>query len=232
MLNRVGYLLLIHFFLLPLDLFAQSKGLVVVMLGDSTTASSGQKGGDRMTGATEIELKKRLEEGTQLTLVNGGVGGDTAAGGLRRFPALLKKHKPDLVSVSFGLNDTGRLTPEVYEQSIEGIVLLLKKQGVKVLLVTSTPFNNERHGWGKLGKYAATGLDEYMDANICQRMRNIAKKHKVPLCDLHAHFREAIKRKPELIDTLLRRDGVHLTPEGNRLAASHLGPAMHEALKK
>ena len=185
-----------------------------------------------MTGAADVALRMKLEKGAQLTVVNGGVGGDTAAGGLRRLPALLEKHNPDLVSVSFGLNDTGRLTPEVYEESIEGIVLLLKKQSVKVLLVTSTPFNNERHGWGKLEKYAETGLDEYMDAKICQRMRNIAKKHKVPLCDLHAHFREAIQRKPERIDTLLRQDGVHLTPEGNRLAASHLGPAMHEALKK
>jgi len=210
--------------------FAEEKASVVVMLGDSTTLCSRSGPGTKLTDRVEAYLTKvrRLP----VIVVNSGKGSDTAAGGRRRLQKDVLAHNPDVVTISFGLNDTGRrpserdpaLTPEWFRKELEGIVEGIRaKTEAKILLITSTPFNNARHAWRKRFE-AEGGLDEYMDANICGQVRKLARKHNLPLCDLHRHFREKFAKDPKAIDTLLLRDGVHLTNEGNRVAADHLAP--------
>jgi len=71
-----------------------------------------------------------------------------------------------------------------------------------------------------------------MDANICASTRELARKHYLPLCDLHNHFIVKFKENPKLIDELIMPDGVHLTDKGNEVAAEYLAPAIAALLAK
>lgn len=196
---------------------------VVVMLGDSTT--------DRgMPTVVKKQLDQRIEPLLERpSVINAGKGGDNATSALERLEKDVLVHKPDIVTVSFGLNDTGGRKPEQYGESLKKIVESLKAADIEVLLMTSTPFNNERHFWGKQFEELG-GLDEYMDREFCERMRSLADSEDVLLCDLHTIFKDAIKKDPDLINTVVSTDGVHLTTAGYDLVAEHVAPVLHTLL--
>ncbi len=201
---------------------------VVVMLGDSTTLSSRSSPGAKLTDCVQSYL---TEERLQVKVVNSGAGGDTARGGFGRLQRDVFAHDPAVVTISFGLNDTGYLTPDEFRECMENILQSIQKNSkAKILLITSTPFVNDRHVWGEKFRDKG-GLDEYMDSNICIVMRTLAKKYKVPICDLHTHFADQFKKTPKLIDDLIREDGVHLTEKGNKIAADQIAPLIAGLLK-
>lgn len=199
---------------------------VVVMLGDSTTLCTRNKSGAKLTELVQAYLAQNK---LQAVVVNSGVGSDTARGGYGRLQKSVFAHNPDVVTISFGLNDTGLHTPEEYREWLEKIILAIReKSRARIMLVTSTPFKNT-HFWGQ--KFADKGgLDEYMDANICEQTRNLAKKYNLPICDLHKYFKDKFKNDPALVDTLIMPDSVHVTDAGNRVAAECLAPAIAEIL--
>ena len=140
-------------------------------------------------------------------------------------------HHPDIVTVSFGLNDTGGRKPDQFKESLQKIIKILKAADIQVVLMTSTPFNNDRHGWGKRKEFQALGgLDEYMDREFCQKMRTLADGKGILLCDLHSIFKAKFRQDPSLINKVISPDGVHLTAEGYVLAAKHIGPVLHKLL--
>src|SRR5262249_2697661 len=147
----------------------------------------GSPKGKKVTDQVEEGLRARLKD-TKVTVINSGQGSDTAKGGLARFARDVLAHKPDVVTISFGLNDTGVSTPEEFEKSLRGMIEQIRKTSkAKVILVTSTPFDNKRHAWGQ--KFAERGgLDEFMNTSFCARMRALAKEMKIGLCDLHDDF--------------------------------------------
>jgi lysophospholipase L1-like esterase len=201
----------------------------VVMLGDSTTLCSRNAPGTKLTDYVQSTL---TQHNLQATVINSGVGGDTVKGGLARLQSAVFAHDPAVVTISFGLNDTGLLTPVEFRECLDQILLSIRKNSQpKILLITSTPFNNERHAWKDKFK-PKSGLDEYMDKNICGAMRILAKKHNIPLCDLHAHFASQFKKNPKLIDELILSDGVHLTDKGNQVAADYMAPMIAGLLAK
>ncbi len=159
-------------------------------------------------------------------VVNAGKGGDTAVGALERLRQDVLSQKPDIITISFGLNDTGKLTPEQFRTAMAEIIRSIRRQSkASILLVTSTPFENDHHVWGK-DFVARGGLDEYMDGNICSQTRALATEFSLPLCDLHERFVTEFKLHPGLISQIIRPDGVHLSEAGNRLAAEFLSPAI------
>ena len=213
--------------------FAADKAgtLNVVMLGDSTTLCVRSKKGDKLTDCVQKSLEAALAKSDiKVSVINSGKGSDTAAGGYKRLEKDVFSHNPHVVTVSFGLNDTGLLTPAQFKDHLEKIVLAVRsKSKAKVLLVTSTPFDNGRHAWRN--KFMEKGgLDEYMDKQICDGMRAVARKHKAPLCDLHTQFKNEFRKNPKLIKKIIRPDGVHLTEAGNAMAARYLTPMIYTAL--
>ncbi len=194
---------------------------VVVMLGDSTTACSLNKAGAKLTDYLQACLTK---ERLQASIVNSGIGSATAKIGLSQLQGMVLVHDPAVVTISFGLNDTGKSTPDEYRECLEKIVESIRtKTYAKILLVTSTPFIDERHIWREQFS-AKGGLDKVLDTNFCAAMRTFAKKHNLPLCDLHGHFAALFKKNPKLRDELILPDGVHLTDKGNEVAAKYVAP--------
>ncbi|MCK5844429.1 MAG: DUF4838 domain-containing protein, partial [Victivallales bacterium] len=200
---------------------AEKKKLV--MLGDSTTLCSRSKVGHKLTDLVQANLEAAE---FNVDVVNSGVGGDTVKGALRRLKRNVFKYAPDLVTISFGLNDTGKLTPEQYGDYLEKIIKAVRKNTkAEILLITSTPFDDNRHAWRK--KFASKGgLDEYMNANICAKTRALAKKYNLRICDLHELFKAEFKKDPNRIGKYILPDGVHLTDAGNLAAAGYLTPVI------
>ncbi|MDA7917755.1 GDSL-type esterase/lipase family protein [bacterium] len=190
---------------------------IVVMFGDSTT-----DGG--MAPAVQKELHKLIaSERRRPKVINAGKGGDYAAGALKRLEKDVLAHEPDVVTISFGLNDTGLRKPEKYLDSLKKMIRSFEDAGIQILLMTSTPFNNETHGWGtKFEKDG--GLDEYLNKEYCDRMRTLADRQEIPLCDLHAIFTAEIQKDPGQINKIISGDGVHLTAEGYHLISKHVAP--------
>jgi len=196
---------------------------VVVMLGDSTT--------DRgMPTFVKKQLDKLITSDLHRPkVINAGKGGDNATSALDRLQKDVLAHNPDIVTVSFGLNDTGGRKPEKFKESLKQIVKTLKDADIEVILMTSTPFNNDRHGWSKQFQDLG-GLDEYMDREFCQKMRSLADGNEVLLCDLHTIFKNKFKQDSDLINKVISTDGVHLTAEGYILVAEHVAPVIHKLL--
>lgn len=111
---------------------ARAKGPRVVFLGDSLSA------GLHLTQneAFPAVLERRLEEdGIALDVVNAGVSGDTAAGGLRRIEWILRQ-QPAVVVVQLGTNDGLRGTPlDSIESNLRAMVERAQEAGARVLLV-------------------------------------------------------------------------------------------------
>lgn len=196
------------------------------MLGDSTMLSSNSPEGKKLRDCAQDELDRlRRRRDPEIVVINAGKGGEMATAGYGRLKDNVLAHEPAVVTVSYGLNDTNVLTPEQFRQALVRILTTMRNESeAKVVLLTSTPFVNEHHSWGK--RYETRGgLDEYMDRNICSVTRAVAEEQKTALCDLH----EAFKTAPNLAK-LIRPDGVHLTEEGNEAAAKALAPVIYSEL--
>jgi len=206
---------------------ASEPNSIVVMLGDSTTDQG-------LPWVVLKELNQKLKIPlSRKRMINAGKGGDNATSALRRLELDVLAHKPNIVTVSFGLNDTGGRKPKEYGQSVRKIVRALKAANINVILMTSTPFNNQRHFWAKQKEFQKMGgLDEYMDREFCEQVRTISKEENVLLCDLHKIFKAKFKQDSEAINRLISRDGVHLTGEGLNLMAQQIAPLLEQLINQ
>src|SRR5262245_2740383 len=78
--------------------FALRDGDTVVFLGDSITAA--RTYGKIIENYTLLRFPDR-----KMRFINSGVGGDTAAGGLKRLDRDVFAHKPTVLFVAYGVND-------------------------------------------------------------------------------------------------------------------------------
>lgn len=110
---------------------AAEPPLRIVALGDSLTAGHGLPAQD----AFPTQLQKALRaKGHDVTIVNAGVSGDTASGGLDRL-AWSVPDGTDGVILELGANDALRgIDPKVTKAAIEKILARLAARHVPVLL--------------------------------------------------------------------------------------------------
>ena len=103
----------------------------VLVLGDSISAGYGVPAGE---GWVALLQKPLAEKGAQV--VNASISGETTEGGKARLPALLSKHRPDIVLLELGGNDGLRGFPlAVTRANLERMILDAKGSGASVLLL-------------------------------------------------------------------------------------------------
>ncbi len=104
---------------------------LVVFLGDSLTAGYGLAEDQAFPALVGVELERR---GSPVRVINGGISGDTSAGGLERVDWLLAQ-RPAIVVVELGANDGLRGQPlESIEANLRAIVEKARAAGARVLL--------------------------------------------------------------------------------------------------
>ena len=122
--------------LLLLALLAPTSGQgqesIVLVMGDSISAAYGME----LSQGWVALLQKRLEL-THPTwkVINGSISGETAAGGLRRLPALMNTHRPGIVLIELGGNDGLRGYPiNQLQENLKGLVRTAEAEGAQALL--------------------------------------------------------------------------------------------------
>jgi lysophospholipase L1-like esterase len=118
------------------DEFAIKDGDTVVFLGDSITAA-------RIYGKVIEDYTLLRFPGRHVHFINAGIGGDTAAGGLKRLERDVFARHATLVTVAYGVNDIGwgawadEAHKKTYLDAVRGIVLACKQHGVRVYLCSA-----------------------------------------------------------------------------------------------
>ncbi|MEE2776121.1 MAG: arylesterase [Acidobacteriota bacterium] len=173
--------------------------LTVVFLGDSLTAGYGVEEDQAYPAILERQL---TGEGHRVRIVNGGMSGDTTAGGLRRLRWLLKQ-EPDVLVVGLGGNDGLRGLPvEVTEKNLSRIVAVARDQGIEVLL---------------LGMLVPPNYGPSYAEAFAAIFPRLAELHQV---DLVPFLLEGVGG----VEELNQPDGIHPTVEGQRLVAANVLP--------
>jgi acyl-CoA thioesterase I len=190
--------------LLALGIAAVARGEAqaatrILALGDSLTAGFGLSPQE----AFPVRLQARLgAAGVAAQVVNGGVSGDTSAGGLARLDWALADH-PDVVLVELGANDALRgIDPRLTYANLDKILTRLKAAGAKIML---------------LGMRAPPNWGRSYQAQFDAIFPDLAAKHHVPL---YPFFLEGVALDP----TLNQSDGLHPTARGADLIAERIAP--------
>jgi acyl-CoA thioesterase-1 len=168
---------------------ALAQPLRILALGDSLTAGFGLGPGQGFVP----QLQKALnEKGIQAEVLDGGVSGDTTAGGLSRLDWALAD-KPDLVILELGANDMLRGTdPAETRANLDAMLAKLKAAKARVLLA---------------GMRAAPSLGADYAGAFEAIYRDLAAKYDVPL---YSFFLEGVAADPKLNQP----DGLHPNEAG------------------
>lgn len=126
---------LITFFVMTFAHFgwaAEPAPLRILAFGDSLTAGYGL---EDLHDAFPAQLEKALRaKGHNVTLLQGGLSGDTTSGGRSRLEWSLGE-KPDAVIVELGGNDALRaVDPKITADNLDAIVRRLQQAGLPVLI--------------------------------------------------------------------------------------------------
>ncbi len=112
----------------PPEISPLGDDAVILAFGDSLTYGTGA---DR-NQAYPAQLQSLISR----TVVNAGIPGEVSQTGLRRLPALLTRHQPDLVIICHGGNDIlRRLNLQSTRSNIQQMIDLSRSHGAEVVLV-------------------------------------------------------------------------------------------------
>lgn len=179
----------------------------ILAFGDSLTAGYGLAEAEGFTEQLEAALKA---SGVEAEVINGGVSGDTTAGGLARLDWALAD-RPDLVILELGSNDALRgLDPAEAEANLDRMLQMLADAEVPVLLA---------------GMYAPRNLGaEYVEA-FDAIYPALAEKHGVPL---YPFFLEGVAGET----ALNQADGIHPNAAGVAVIVERILPYVRDALEQ
>lgn len=183
-----------------------SGRLAIAFLGDSLTAGLGLPA--TQSYPSVIEQMFHAEGYDEVEIINGGISGDTTAGGLRRVEQLLGPDVRMLV-VALGANDALRgLTVAQTRENLEMIIDGTLGRGITVLLV---------------GMEAPTNLGEDYRSGFRDVFSGLA-----------ADYRGEIGFIPFLLEgvagdpALNQADGIHPNEQGARVIAERLYPLLRD----
>lgn len=185
----------------------------VVCFGDSVTGLYYHSGGRRTyTDMLGIALRKAVAN-ADVSMINAGFSGNTAAAGLKRIQRDVISQKPDLVTVMFGLNDMTRRSLTQYRENLVEIVERCRAAGSQVLLCTPNAVTDTAsRPTAKLVQY-------------CDVMREVAAAKGVLLCDTYAAFAE-LRETDRRRWRLTMSDSIHPNMGGHRFIAEQIAKSL------
>lgn len=206
---------------------AQPDRQTIVAFGDSITAPRGPLRVYAKILADELHAK----------LINSGIGGHNTRMARARFERDVLAHQPDIAIILFGANDAvvdvwkvppatePRVSLEDYAANLRYFCRELKQRGVRVLLVTPTPFRWTQHLRALYGQppYDPDDPDGFnvVLVKYAQAVRTIAAEEQVTLIDAWQAFEAHGEQAGQSLDELLL-DGMHPNAKGQKILADLL----------
>ncbi|TNE70878.1 arylesterase [bacterium] len=201
--------LLFVFLLLLKTSSAQQKTIRVLFFGDSITAGYGLDKTQAYPAVLQ-ELADSLK--WNIEMVNGGLSGETSAGGLRRIDWMLQK-PIDVFLLELGGNDGLRGLPlEQTEENLSGIIKKVQVKYPKAVMVLA-------------GMQVPPNLGTDYTKQFTAMYPKIAKEFKIALIPF---ILEKVGGNPKLN----LPDGIHPTAEGHKLVAETVWEKLEPILKK
>lgn len=187
---------------------AMAEPLTLVALGDSLTAGYGLPEGEGLVPQLQSWLQAA---GTEVTVVNAGVSGDTTAGGRARLDWSLTP-ETDALMVGLGGNDMLRgLPPAEARANLAAILDAAKAKGLPVLLVGLQAPGNYGQDW---------------KAEFDAIYPDLAAQYGVPLYPFFFNALAADNDDPAALRPFMQDDGIHPNAEGVAKIVADLGPVV------
>lgn len=179
---------------------AYSAPKTVLVLGDSLSAEYGLTRGAGWVALLEQKLKA---EKIDARIVNASISGETTSGGRARLPALLNRHKPQIVVIELGANDGLRGLPvPAAEANLREMASMSQKQNAKVMLI----------GMRMPPNYGRAYTERFFNM-----YENLAKEVKAPLVPF---MLEGVADKP----ALFQADRLHPNADAHPIILNNIWP--------
>ncbi len=203
------------------------KDKTIVALGDSITVGGG--------------WTEDLEEHLGCRVVNAGIGGDTAADAVAsRFDMLVPQHNPDIVIISYGINDclAARLSKPTlqhiadYKAKMRTLYEKATAIGAKVVFqnannIKVSTYEASHNVDGRFAEFG--GVQGYLDLWE-QSLKDLARELDVPFIDLYNMWRQDIPSDDGIGEYLV--DNVHPNDKGFDLNMEVIKEAWTNAVPK
>lgn len=225
----------------------ESKIPTIVFLGDSVTQGCFELY-TKSDGNMETYFDKQsayhryldnmlsiLFPNVPINIINAGISGDSAPGGLKRLQRDVLSYNPDLVIVCFGLNDClqGPDGIERYTQALDGIFKELNNNGCEVIFMAPNMMNTEischilNTPFEETAKYAMElqnngTFDKYIDAAV-----KTATSNNIKICNTYLKWKKMASSGVNTTELLANKIN-HPIREMNYLFANSLLETMFE----
>lgn len=201
----------------------------IVCLGDSITQVGENPGGYVWLFRHYLnDLYPQLH----LEVINAGISGNKSPDMLARFQTDVLDKKPDLLTISVGVNDVWhgfydnhplgdgpRGVPlEDYRKNVDEMIRRARSSGIRVVILSATVIHEDLKGPEN------TKAEKYNAA-----LKDLAGHYHLLFVDYQKPFRALItayRQDTGARDNLLTVDGVHMNAEGNRVMAHTLLSAL------
>lgn len=181
----------------------------IVCLGDSVTGVYYHTGGRRAyPEMLEIAIRNVVPS-ANVKVINAGISGHSTTEGMARLDRDVLKHKPDLVTISFGLNDMTRLSEDQFGKNVETLVARCREANSLVVLCTPNAV------------ITTSGRPAEKLVRYCDIIRQTADKLKVPVCDQYSAG-ESFRARDAWAWRLTLSDQIHPNMDGHKLMAIEL----------
>lgn len=188
---------------------SQPGAIGIAFLGDSLTAGLGLLSNQTFP---ELIKEKFAADGFSVDVINGGISGDTSAGGLRRVEQLLEPNVRILV-LALGANDALRgLTVTETRDNLRQIIDIAQMHGVQVMLC---------------GMEAPTNLGEDYRTAFKAAYFDVLRSYQRQI-EYVPFLLEGVAGKPELNQA----DGMHPNAEGSKIVADLLYPPLRKMVER
>jgi len=214
------------------------KKKTVVTFGDSTTAPR---------EAIKVYTTLLAENYPHCEFINSGVSGNTTRMAKERFEHDVLKHRPDVVIIQFGINDSAvdlwknppaagpRVPLSEYEDNLRYFIRELKKSGCRIILMTPNPLCwteklRELYGRAPYHPEEEEGFNVILERYVAA-VKTIAASENVEILDVHNACQNYCgTRGISLIDIL--PDGMHPGNEAHRFVADLLMTPLKRILQE
>lgn len=207
------YKAIIYLIILTAPTFCYSDPKVFI-LGDSITHGFGLPEEEGLVNQLSNWFSNN---GTAVSFINGGVSGDTTAGGLERLSWSLTEDISAVI-VALGSNDVLRgFPPEITKENLSAIIDIAQGNKVPVLLI---------------GTYAPGNYGEEYKSNFDAIFTDLADEKNIAYIDsyLKPLLDEVSKGKDVM--HLLQADGLHPNPNGVRVVVEYIFPQLLKFLQE
>lgn len=181
------------------------QSVKIVCIGDSITGIYYHTGGRRAyPDMLEVALKRAYPK-AKLQVINAGISGNTLPQGLARLDRDVLSHKPQLVTIMYGMNDLTRFSLADFKKNLAQMCVRCHDAGAAVLLCTQNSI--------------IAGRPPKTLAEFTQAIHEVGQELKLPVADCHKAY-ESVRARDALEWSLLMSDEIHPNMDGHKLFAS------------